>query len=63
MSDLGAPHDQTMSATNDRPLLATLTRWWSPASTTPEADAMLGYESAHPWALADEAAEHGAVRY
>ena len=42
-----------------RPLLSALSRWWSPANTAPEADPVLGYESAHPWALGEDGEDHG----
>lgn len=32
-------------------LLSRLTRWWSPATSTPAAEPVLGYESAQPWTL------------
>ena len=60
MSDFAAPNDPMTLAASDRPLLATLTRWWSPAATPADADTVLGYESAHPWALGDDAAEGNA---
>ena len=54
----------TPAAGSNRPLLAALSRWWSPAASAPEADSMLGYESAHPWALGeDTAAERGDTSY
>ncbi len=46
----------TPGAGTNRPLLSALTRWWAPAADASEVEAMLGYESAHPWALADDAA-------
>jgi len=45
-----------------RPLWSTLTRWWSPAA--PASDPVLGYESALPWTLGDDApAEPGSAPY
>lgn len=37
----------------NRVLLSSLTRWWSPAETSPSVDSELGYESALPWTLRD----------
>ena len=54
MADHIAPADLTTNATPDRPLLAASTHGWAPAAFTPEADFVLGYESAHPWALGDD---------
>ena len=65
MAEHSTPLNVTLPAGgSNRPLLAALTRWWSPAATAPDADAMLGYESAHPWALGeDDAAERGDTAY
>ena len=51
-------HDTTLppsqaNPSSHRPVWSALTRWWSPAATPSEAE--LGYESAHPWTLGDEA--------
>lgn len=40
------------------PLWSTLTRWWSPAATA-AADPVLGYESALPWTLGEQAPAEG----
>jgi len=36
-----------------RPVWSALTRWWSPAAVANEAE--LGYESALPWTLGEDA--------
>ncbi|MDR7269939.1 hypothetical protein J2X20_002597 [Pelomonas saccharophila] len=36
-----------------RPLWSALTRWWSPATSA--AEPVLGYESALPWTLGEDA--------
>jgi len=48
-SEPAAPGNPT-----NRPLLASLTRWWSPAETSSSVDPELGYESALPWTLGDK---------
>lgn len=53
MADHIAPADLTTNATPDHPLLASA-HAWSPAAFTAEADFVLGYESAHPWALGED---------
>lgn len=49
----------TPAAGSSRPLLSALSRWWSPTASAPAADPVLGYESAHPWTLDEDAAEPG----
>ena len=49
-SDLPTPEGST-----DRPQLSALSRWWSTASDSSTADAVLGYESALPWTLGEDA--------
>lgn len=39
-----------------RPVWSALTRWWSSPATA-SSDAELGYESAHPWTLGEDAPE------
>lgn len=53
MADRIAPTDLTTTATPDRPLLAA-SNSWSPESFASDADFVLGYESAHPWALGED---------
>jgi hypothetical protein len=54
MADLSNPSEPAMPAiTTSRPLLSSLTRWWSPAETSSSVDPELGYESALPWTLHD----------
>ncbi len=61
MADRSAPLETTtLAATPSRPLLSALSRWWSPGDAAPAADPELGYESAHPWTLADDGAADAA---
>jgi hypothetical protein len=54
MADLSIPSEPTMpNVQTSRPLLSSLTRWWSPAETSSSVDPELGYESALPWTLHD----------
>lgn len=51
-------HDATLPAALPEPhqhraVWSVLTRWWSPAAISNETE--LGYESALPWTLGDEA--------
>lgn len=48
-TDALLPQPAAFDARPQRPLLSALTRWWSPAP--PSLDAELGYESALPWTL------------
>lgn len=50
-------------AASHRPLWSTLTRWWSPAASSAN-DPVLGYESALPWTLGEDApAENRVATY
>jgi len=54
MADLSTHSEPAMpAAQTSRPLLSSLTRWWSPAETSSSVDPDLGYESALPWTLGD----------
>ncbi len=52
---LDAPltHIPLAEAAPHRPLWSALTRWWSPAASPN--DPVLGYESALPWTLSEDA--------
>jgi hypothetical protein len=63
MADFSTPLDMTTTATRSRPLLASLTSWWSPAASTADAEPVLGYESAHPWALGEDTSDQGHARH
>jgi len=54
MADHIAPADPTTNATPDHPLLAASAQAWAPTAFAAEADFVLGYESAHPWALGED---------
>lgn len=60
--DADLPHAPILEAhaqaATAQPLWSTLTRWWSPA-TPASADAELGYESALPWVLTEQAPVDG----
>jgi len=62
MADLSAPIEPTATATSSSPLQPTPAHGWSPTPLTMDAEAMLGYESAHPWALGEAASERTDVR-
>jgi hypothetical protein len=64
MAEPTPPIDPTTPAAgNGRPMLSALSRWWFPATSAPVVDPVLGYESAHPWTLADEAADRSDTVY
>ncbi len=65
MADRSAPAElTTLAASSNRPLLSALSRWWAPTGATPAVDPELGYESAHPWTLGEDAAtERGSSTY
>lgn len=61
--DAQLPHRPSFETSVQRPLLATLTRFLAPAATV-AAEPDLGYESALPWTLGDEApTDAGQARY
>jgi hypothetical protein len=51
--DAPPPQNPLAVAAPHRPLWSALQRWWSPAA--PATDAVLGYESALPWTLGEDA--------
>jgi hypothetical protein len=60
--DAPLPQNPLADAAPQRPLWSALTRWWSPTGSA--ADPVLGYESAQPWTLGEDApAEPGDQRY
>jgi hypothetical protein len=60
--DTSPQHLAPADSTPHRPLWSALTRLWSPAAASSEAD--LGYECALPWTLRDDApGEGGEPRY
>lgn len=65
MADRSAPAElTTLAASSNRPLLSALSRWWSSENATSAADPELGYESAHPWTLGEDATiERGSSTY
>lgn len=52
--DAHLPQNPATESGAAQPLWSTLTRWWSPASQA-AADTELGYESALPWTLGEQA--------
>lgn len=64
MADHSIPPESTTQAGRGGLLLSALSRWWSPAAAAPAADPVLGYESALPWTLGEDApAEADEPRY
>ena len=59
MADFSTHSETAMpAAQTNRPLLSSLTRWWSPAETSSSLDPELGYESALPWTMGDASDLH-----
>ena len=51
-------HNPLAETNPHRPVWSALARWWSPAAVANEAE--LGYESALPWTLGEDAATDSA---
>jgi hypothetical protein len=55
--DAPLPQNPPADATPHRPLWSALTRWWAPSVAA--TDPVLGYESAQPWTLGEDAPADG----
>lgn len=55
-----SPESTLQTSSANRPLLSALSRWWAPAAE-PSGDPVLGYESAHPWTLADDTPDNAGL--